>query len=107
MSFSGFSVLAAESFKPAPRWALKKLLDRIRSQRNQWTDPAADSPTAITAQIPERDTTIDTGSLTSEENGPLPPTERPEPAHSPPGKSFIVTSCSKMFIEHKGIHIFI
>ncbi|XP_056297464.1 uncharacterized protein cep295 isoform X2 [Pseudoliparis swirei] len=74
----------AESFKPAPRWALKKLLDRIRSQRNQWTDPAADSPTAITAQIPERDTTIDTGSLTSEENGPLPPTERPEPAHSPP-----------------------
>ncbi|XP_034385039.1 uncharacterized protein cep295 isoform X3 [Cyclopterus lumpus] len=74
---------AQESFKPAPRRTLKKLLDRIRSQRNQWTDPAADSPTAITAQIPERDTTIDTGSLTSGENGPLTPTELPEPAHSP------------------------
>ncbi|XP_054460001.1 centrosomal protein of 295 kDa isoform X2 [Anoplopoma fimbria] len=77
-----------ESSKPAPRRALKKLLDRIRSQRNQWTDhgscvPAADSPTAITDQIPERDTTIDTGSLTSEEKSILLPTELPEPTHSP------------------------
>ncbi|XP_029301688.1 centrosomal protein of 295 kDa isoform X2 [Cottoperca gobio] len=78
----------AEPSKPAPRRALKKLLDRIRNQRNQWTDhshvPAADSPTAITDQIPERDTTIDTGSLTSEEKDNLPHTELPEPAHSPP-----------------------
>ncbi|TDH15402.1 hypothetical protein EPR50_G00030590 [Perca flavescens] len=75
--------------KPAPRRALKKLLDRIRSQRNQWTDhsrhaPAADSPTAITDQIPERDTTIDTGSLTGEEKDTLPPVELAEPGHSPP-----------------------
>ncbi|XP_039646701.1 centrosomal protein of 295 kDa isoform X2 [Perca fluviatilis] len=78
-----------EPSKPAPRRALKKLLDRIRSQRNQWTDhsshaPAADSPTAITDQIPERDTTIDTGSLTSEEKDKLPPIELAEPGHSPP-----------------------
>ncbi|XP_078103166.1 centrosomal protein 295 isoform X1 [Sander vitreus] len=78
-----------EPSKAAPRRALKKLLDRIRSQRNQWTDhnshvPAADSPTAVTDQIPERDTTIDTGSLTSEEKDTLPPVERPEPAPSPP-----------------------
>ncbi|XP_037631419.1 centrosomal protein of 295 kDa isoform X4 [Sebastes umbrosus] len=69
-----------EPSRAAPRQALKKLLDRIRTQRNQWTDhnscvPAADSPTAISGQIPERDSTIDTGSLTSEEK---------EPAHSPP-----------------------
>ncbi|XP_051254471.1 uncharacterized protein cep295 isoform X8 [Dicentrarchus labrax] len=77
----------AEPCRPAPRRALRKLLDRIRSQRTQWTEsnshvPAADSQTAITDQIPERDTTIDTGSLTSEEK--LSPTERLEPAHSPP-----------------------
>ncbi|KAM6931874.1 uncharacterized protein cep295 isoform 2-T2 [Lycodopsis pacificus] len=78
-----------ESSKPAPRRALKKLLDRIRSQTNQWTDhdsrgPAADSPTAATDQIPERDTTIDTGSLSSEEKGLPLPTEHPEPVRSPP-----------------------
>ncbi|XP_035536030.1 centrosomal protein of 295 kDa [Morone saxatilis] len=77
----------AEPSRPAPRRALRKLLDRIRSQRTQWTDSksrvsAADSQTAITDQIPERDTTIDTGSLTSEEK--LSSTERLEPAHSPP-----------------------
>ncbi|XP_045929282.1 centrosomal protein of 295 kDa isoform X2 [Micropterus dolomieu] len=71
-----------EPSKPAPRRALKKLLDRIRSQRNQLTDhgghgPAADSPTAITDQVPERDTTIDTGSLTSEEKDK-------SSVHSPP-----------------------
>ncbi|XP_070826236.1 uncharacterized protein cep295 [Chaetodon trifascialis] len=69
-----------EPSRPAPRRALKKLLDRIRSQRNQWTDhssrvPAASSPTVISDQVPERDSTIDTGSLTS---------EPPGPAHSPP-----------------------
>nr|XP_046245960.1 centrosomal protein of 295 kDa [Scatophagus argus] len=71
--------------RPEPRRALKRLLDRIRSQRNQWTehnrhDPVAESPSDISDQIPERDTTIDTGSLTSEEKV----IELPEPAHLPP-----------------------
>ncbi|KAM7398864.1 hypothetical protein PAMP_018173 [Pampus punctatissimus] len=74
---------AHEPSRPAPRRALRKLLDRIRNQRNQRTnhssqDPAATSLTVITDQIPERDTTIDTGSLTSEER------DIPEPTHSPP-----------------------
>ncbi|XP_026226538.1 centrosomal protein of 295 kDa isoform X2 [Anabas testudineus] len=77
----------SSTLKPAPRRALKKLLDRIRSQRSQWTDhssqvPAADSLTAITDQIPEHDTTIDTGSLTSEEKDKLAP--HLQPPHSPP-----------------------
>nr|XP_020479192.1 centrosomal protein of 295 kDa isoform X2 [Monopterus albus] len=75
--------------KPAARRALKKLLDRIRSQRSQWTDhnshvPAADSPAATSDLIPERDTTIDTGSLTSEERDRPPPTRLLQPARSPP-----------------------
>ncbi|XP_044209509.1 centrosomal protein of 295 kDa [Thunnus albacares] len=79
----------AEPSRPAPRRALRKLLDRIRNQRNQWTNyggrvPAADSPTIITDQIPERDTTIDTGSLTSEERDKATPVELPEPTRSPP-----------------------
>ncbi|XP_041661097.1 centrosomal protein of 295 kDa [Cheilinus undulatus] len=70
--------------KPAPRRALKKLLDRIRNQRTHWVTQnsrvlAADSPPVSTDHIPERDATIDTGSLTSEEKGILPPTELPEP----------------------------
>ncbi|KAM6987529.1 uncharacterized protein cep295 [Tautogolabrus adspersus] len=74
--------------KPAPRRALKKLLDRIRGQRNHWADQnscisAANSPPANTDHIPERDTTIDTGSLTSEEKEHLPPAELPEPDSSP------------------------
>ncbi|XP_027135702.1 centrosomal protein of 295 kDa isoform X2 [Larimichthys crocea] len=78
---------ARETSRPAPRRALKKLLDRIRSQRTHWSEhnghvPAADSPTAFTNQIPEHDTTIDTGSLTSEEKDKL-----PEPARSPPAVS--------------------
>ncbi|TKS80614.1 Centrosomal protein of 295 kDa [Collichthys lucidus] len=78
---------ARETSRPAPRRALKKLLDRIRSQRTHWSEhnghvPAADSPTAFTDQIPERDTTIDTGSLTSEEKDKL-----PEPARSPPAET--------------------
>ncbi|GAA6223572.1 centrosomal protein of 295 kDa [Lates japonicus] len=77
-----------EPSRPAPRRALKKLLDRIRSQRNHWSEhsshvPAADSPTVINDQIPERDTSIETGSLTSEEKDKLGP-KPPEPAHSPP-----------------------
>uniref|UniRef100_A0A671ULE2 ALMS motif domain-containing protein n=1 Tax=Sparus aurata TaxID=8175 RepID=A0A671ULE2_SPAAU len=68
-----------ELSRPAPRKALKKLLDRIRTQRNHWAEsnsdvPAADSQTAISDQIPERDMTIDTGSLTSEEKEQQPTT---------------------------------
>nr|XP_033952631.1 centrosomal protein of 295 kDa isoform X3 [Pseudochaenichthys georgianus] len=68
-----------EPSKPAPRQALRKLLDRIRNQRNHWTEqnshvPAAEPPTPV----PERDTTIDTGSLSSEGTPSL------EPAPSPP-----------------------
>ncbi|MEQ2238089.1 hypothetical protein ILYODFUR_029831 [Ilyodon furcidens] len=60
-----------EALKPPPRRALRKLLDRIRSQRNDWINgstriPAEDSPTDFTDLIPERDTSIETGSLTSE-----------------------------------------
>lgn len=57
--------------KPAPRLVLKKLLNRIRSQRNDLTEPShtsAAGPGAIlTDEIPERDTSIDTGSLASVE----------------------------------------
>ncbi|XP_028276388.1 centrosomal protein of 295 kDa isoform X2 [Parambassis ranga] len=79
----------AEPSRPPPRRALKKLLDRIRSQRDQWPDhscrvPVADSPTTITDQIPERDTSIETGSLMSEEKDKQTPTDLGEPAHSPP-----------------------
>lgn len=47
---------------PAPRRALKRLLDRIQKQRQQWT-----SPTISTDCTPKRDTSIDTGSLSSVE----------------------------------------
>lgn len=61
--------------KPAPKQALRKLLNRIRSQRNDWTEPshasAAEPPAVLTDEIPERDTSIDTGSLTSVEKSKL------------------------------------
>ncbi|KAF7651379.1 hypothetical protein LDENG_00111830 [Lucifuga dentata] len=80
----------AEFSRPAPRWALKKLLDRIRSQRNQWSshgglDTARVPPAVqLSDQIPERDTTIDTGSLASEEREKPSPAKLPEPPKSPP-----------------------
>lgn len=60
---------SVEQTKPASKHPLKKLLDRIRSQRNQWTEheAAVDLPAVIRDEIPEKDTTIDTGSLISEE----------------------------------------
>ncbi|KAK5929971.1 hypothetical protein CgunFtcFv8_011158 [Champsocephalus gunnari] len=67
-----------EPSKPAPRQALRKLLDRIRNQRNHWTEQNSHAPTSVPGQIPERDTTIDTGSLSSEGTPSL------EPAPSPP-----------------------
>uniref|UniRef100_A0A673B5W7 ALMS motif domain-containing protein n=2 Tax=Sphaeramia orbicularis TaxID=375764 RepID=A0A673B5W7_9TELE len=80
----------AESVRPPPRRALKKLLDRIRSQRNQQTEhshrfPGAVGPGIMTDQIPERDSTIDTGSLTSDERENPPPV-RPD---SPPASETI------------------
>ncbi|XP_056138891.1 centrosomal protein of 295 kDa [Lampris incognitus] len=68
----------AKPSRPGPRQALKKLLSRIRIQQDQWSSHSSqgyhqahvdDHLTADTDQIPERDTTIDTGSLTSEERG--------------------------------------
>ncbi|XP_052323839.1 centrosomal protein of 295 kDa isoform X2 [Oncorhynchus keta] len=60
----------------APRQALKKLLTRIRSQRDQWSyrrlvDPPGDCQTTPTAECDTSAgiTTIETGSLASEERG--------------------------------------
>lgn len=102
-----FPLFAVVPLEPAPRRTLKKLLDRIRSQRKEWTEhsrhaPAADSPTAVADEIPERDTTIDTGSLTSEEKDkelPTEPTELPEPSHSPAGKFSTVITCNEVVDE--------
>lgn len=81
LKFVGFFVVKPS--KPAPKQALRKLLNRIRSQRNDWTEPshtsAAEPPAVLTDEIPERDTSIDTGSLTSVEKSKLFP--------SAPGKS--------------------
>ncbi|XP_047450066.1 centrosomal protein of 295 kDa isoform X3 [Mugil cephalus] len=76
-----------EPCRPAPRRALKKLLDRIRGQRNQWTHqssrvPAADSPTIITDEIPERDSSIETGSLAVGDKDKQTPVEICEPVLS-------------------------
>lgn len=73
-----------EHSKRASKHPLKKLLDRVRSQRNQWTEheAAVDLPTVITDEIPEKDTTIDTGSLTSEEKSDELPVEFHKPTHN-------------------------
>ncbi|XP_008307131.2 centrosomal protein of 295 kDa isoform X4 [Cynoglossus semilaevis] len=75
-----------EKNKHAPRHALRKLLDRIRNQRNQWTElsspvSSADSPSTISDKIPERDTSIESGSLNSEEKK-RPPVNELESDHS-------------------------
>uniref|UniRef100_A0A4W5M869 Uncharacterized protein n=1 Tax=Hucho hucho TaxID=62062 RepID=A0A4W5M869_9TELE len=75
----------------APRQALKKLLTRIRSQRDQWSyrrlvDPPCDCQTTPTAECDTSagGTTIETGSLASEERGrPLTTIPRfPDPSQS-------------------------
>ncbi|XP_038817035.1 centrosomal protein of 295 kDa [Salvelinus namaycush] len=75
----------------APRQALKKLLTRIRSQRDQWSyrrlvDPPGDCRTTPTAECDTSAgiTTIETGSLASEERGrPLTTIPRlPDPSQS-------------------------
>lgn len=69
---------SVEQVKAPPKHPLKKLLDQIRSQRNQWLEheTPAELPTVITEEIPEKDTTIDTGSLTSAEKSSMPPVQR-------------------------------
>uniref|UniRef100_A0A1A7YQM1 Uncharacterized protein n=1 Tax=Iconisemion striatum TaxID=60296 RepID=A0A1A7YQM1_9TELE len=79
-----------EPSKPAPRRALRKLLDRIRSQRDEWInngsrDSAADSPIIFTELIPDRDTTIESGSLPSEEKDKQAPIEVRDSTVPPPG----------------------
>ncbi|XP_027855198.1 uncharacterized protein cep295 isoform X4 [Xiphophorus couchianus] len=80
---------AADGATP-PRQALRKLLDRIRSQRTDWINgssrvPAADSPSVDTELIPERDMSIETGSLTPEAlSEPGVPAPTVEPAEPPP-----------------------
>ncbi|XP_034024440.1 centrosomal protein of 295 kDa isoform X2 [Thalassophryne amazonica] len=75
-----------QPFRPRPQQTLKKLFDRIRSQRNQWSSDSTPVPepeveSVIADHIPERDTTIDTGSLTNEERDVPPPVEVPESFH--------------------------
>ncbi|XP_051813514.1 centrosomal protein of 295 kDa isoform X2 [Acanthochromis polyacanthus] len=96
----------AEPSRPAPRRALKKLLDRIRNQRNQWTSssrvPAADSPTVISDQIPERDTSIETGSLTAEEKDkPSEPRELSPPAATDASLSDVLADRIQEFEEER------
>ncbi|XP_053728049.1 centrosomal protein of 295 kDa isoform X2 [Synchiropus splendidus] len=67
--------------RPAHRQALRKLLDRIRNQAHQ-TVPCASQSSLIPVdelpadQIPEKDTSIETGSISNEERGG-PPLGRP------------------------------
>lgn len=72
-----------EQIEPAPKHPLKKLLNRIRSQRNQWIEQetAADLPTVITDEIPEKDTTTDTGWLTIENKSNVLPFELHKTTH--------------------------
>ncbi|XP_013871349.1 uncharacterized protein cep295 isoform X2 [Austrofundulus limnaeus] len=80
----------AEPPRPPPRRALRKLLDRIRNQRSEWVSSSSrvsDSPTVFTDQIPERDTSIESGSLQSDEKLKETPIEVPEPTIPSPGAS--------------------
>lgn len=74
---------SVEQIEPAPKHPLKKLLDRIRSQRNQWIEheTAEDLPTVITDEIPEKDTTTDTGWLSSEHKSNALPFELRKTTH--------------------------
>ncbi|XP_014863365.1 PREDICTED: centrosomal protein of 295 kDa-like [Poecilia mexicana] len=65
-----------------PRHALRKLLDRIRSQRTDWISGSSRVPPSVDSElIPERDMSIETGSLTPEALA-VEPTE-PPPAAEP------------------------
>lgn len=58
---------------------MRKLLDRIRSQRSQWLEleTPAELAADVREEIPEKDTTIHTGSLSSEEKSSMLPVEHP------------------------------
>ncbi|XP_008424913.1 uncharacterized protein cep295 isoform X2 [Poecilia reticulata] len=72
---------AADGATP-PRQALRKLLDRIRSQRTDWISGSSRVPPSVDSElIPERDMSIETGSLTPEALA-VEPTE-PPPAAEP------------------------
>ncbi|XP_014893886.1 centrosomal protein of 295 kDa isoform X2 [Poecilia latipinna] len=72
---------AADGVTP-PRQALRKLLDRIRSQRTDWISGSSRVPPSVDSElIPERDMSIETGSLTPEALA-VEPTE-PPPAAEP------------------------
>lgn len=75
---------SVEQTKPATTHPLRKLLNRIRSQRTQWTEheAAVDFPAVIMDEIPEKDTTIDTGSLTSEDKRNELPVELHKTTHN-------------------------
>ncbi|XP_056905627.1 uncharacterized protein cep295 isoform X3 [Takifugu flavidus] len=70
---------AVEQVKAPPQHPLKKLLDRIRSQKNQWLEP--ETPAELPTVVPERDTTMDTGSLTSEERSNVLPVDLHQTGH--------------------------
>ncbi|TNN01330.1 hypothetical protein fugu_010712 [Takifugu bimaculatus] len=73
------SSAAVEQVKAPPQHPLKKLLDRIRSQKNQWLEP--ETPAELPTVVPERDTTMDTGSLTSEERSNVLPVDLHQTGH--------------------------
>lgn len=81
---------SVEQTKPASKHPLKKLLDRIRSQRNQRTEHEAAVDTVGTDEIPEKDTTIDTGSLTSDQKS-----------------SELSVECQKTTQNGRNVHLFL
>lgn len=93
---------SVEQVKPPPKHPLKKLLDRIRGQRDLQAGHgvAADLPNVITDEIPEKDTSIDTGSLTSAEKSIELPVEICRTTHH--GKNcpffFTVRPCRKVHL---------
>uniref|UniRef100_A0A087YID0 Uncharacterized protein n=1 Tax=Poecilia formosa TaxID=48698 RepID=A0A087YID0_POEFO len=68
-----------------PRHALRKLLDRIRSQRTDWISGSSRVPPSVDSElIPERDMSIETGSLTPEALGEPAVRAAVEPTEPPP-----------------------
>ncbi|KAM9732829.1 LOW QUALITY PROTEIN: centrosomal protein of 295 kDa [Menidia menidia] len=83
---TGSSERETSAEAPAPRRALKRLLDRIRTQRSEQPPPGSLPPPGRTDQVPERDSSIETGSLLSEEkqlHEPVLPPNDLEPTKQP------------------------
>lgn len=72
---------SVEQENAPPKHPLKNLLDRIRSQRSQWLETPAELPGVTTEELPEKDTTIHTGSLTSGEKSNVLPAEPLKTGH--------------------------